>query len=387
MSSVLTLAPHEWNRFSVPHALRLLGEHQHLVGAGSVALATTLRLRVRAEETQGPFAIDFGRAADNEAGWEPLEGDAVAERAVRWERAIAELIAPGPDELAGLRVRVDFGPLALVCPGPVLLAAPAVALGLTVAALAFRAERGPIGEAELARLACDLKIAADPAGLSHPDRFHSEMIQSVLGGAAHVTPEGERLNVQQLLPPESMLLAIAAEPAPAPVAPEPQAEVREALDLISRQGRALVGGQTGLGELFRLGENVLNDRQMGLLYGLMRVREMTDAVIEHLTEGLLDNDRLAEACDEESAVLTDYFGFPSAPYDGIRTAAGEAGALGGKLTWAFGGCPAAIIMAPGRRHETGQALARAFPRAHFLLVDTAPEGLIPGDEKEPDFTL
>jgi hypothetical protein len=142
-----------------------------------------------------------------------------------------------------------------------------------------------------------------------------------------------------------------------------------------------------MAELFRLGREVLSDDQTGLLYGLIRVREMADAFLECLGDEIVDNDRLAEVCDEESAILTDYLGFPSGPYDAVRSAASEAGALGLRLTWAFGGCPAAVIIAPGRRDQVGQALARRFPRAGFLVIDVAAEGLRPGgDDEEPEPT-
>ena len=385
MSPQPVLAGREWDRFVLPHSLRLVGEHQHLIGAGTVAAASTLWLRVQAEETPGQFSIGFGRWADNETGWTPLDGEDLPEQAVCWEQAMRQALGAGPDELGGLSVRTDFGPLADLVPAGVLAASPAVALALAVAGVAFRGEREQITDDALARLACRLKALADPPGASHPDRFYPEMLQSVLGGAAHVAPDGERLNVQPLLPPDSLLLAIAPDLDAGPVAPEPLARVGEAAELVLQRGGTLPEGDAGLAELFRLGREGLSEEQTGLLYGLMRVREMADAFLECLTEDLVDNDRLAELCDEESAILVDYLGFPAHPYDGIRAAASEAGALGAKLTWAFGGCPAALIVAPGRREQVGRALARQFRRAGFLLVDVAPEGLRPGvEDDEPE---
>ena len=90
----------------------------------------------------------------------------------------------------------------------------------------------------------------------------------------------------------------------------------------------------------------------------------------------MDNDRLAEICDEESALLRDYFGFPAEPYGRVRQAAVEAGALGAKFTCAFGGCPAAIIIAPGVREEVAETLTARFPESRFLPVDIDPTGLL-----------
>lgn len=385
MTSQPVLADQDWDHFVLPHSLRLLGEYQHLIGAGAVVAATNLRVTARVEETRGQFAIELGRWADTERGWAPFEGDSVSARLTRWEQAMREALDGGAGALAGLAVRVDFGPLADLVPMDVLAASPAVALALAVAAVAFRGERDRVTADELARLACRLKMLADPPGTSQADRFYAEALQSILGGAAYVTPDGERLNVQPLLPPDSLLLAIAPGLDPAPVAPEPLVRVAEAVALVQAQGGVLGEGDAGMAELFRLGREVLSEEQTGLLYGLMRVREMADAFLECLADEVVDNDRLAEVCDEESAILTDYLGFSAGPYARVQSAASEAGALGVRLTWAFGGCPAAVIMAPGRREQVGEALARQFPRASFLVVDIAAEGLRPGgDDDEPE---
>ena len=385
MISVPVLAQQEWDRFVLPHSLRLLGEYQHLIGAGTVVAAANLPLAVRVEETRGSFAIDLGRWADTDAGWAPFDGDAISERVVRWERAMREALDMGPSDLAGLVVRLDFGPLADLVPADVLAASPAVALSLAVAGSAFRGEREHIDADELARLACRLKTLADPPGASHADRFYAEALQSIQGGAAYVMPDGERLNVQPLLPPDSLLLAIAPDLDTQSVAQEPLARVAEALELVRAQGSTLGSGDAGMAELFRLGREALSDEQTGLLYGLMRVREMADAFLECLADEVVDNDRLAEVCDEESAILSDYLGLDPGPYGPMRAAASEAGALGLRHTCAFGGCPAAVIVAPGRREQVGEALARQFPRASFLLVNVAAEGLRPGgDDEEPE---
>ncbi len=121
-----------------------------------------------------------------------------------------------------------------------------------------------------------------------------------------------------------------------------------------------------------------------MLYGLLRVRQMIEEFLEHLGEPYVDNDRLAEICDEESAILADYFGFPVRTVPAALRRRGEAGALGCKLTWAFGGLPAAVIIAPGRRREVSAALCRRFPDAHFLPVDMQVDGIMRADQEVAD---
>ncbi|NLW51331.1 MAG: hypothetical protein GXY85_10915 [Candidatus Brocadiaceae bacterium] len=382
MGSQPVLALQEWEQFVLPHSLRLLGEYQHLIGAGAVVAATNLRLRVTAEATGGPPAIELGRWADTDTGWSPFEGDSIAARVVCWERALQVAVDGEPGALHGLAVRLDFGPLAGLVPADVLAASPAVALALAVAGTGFRGEGDRATAEDLARLACRIKALADPPGTSHADRFHAEMLQSILGGVAFVSSEGDRLNVQPLLPPDSLLLGVVPDPQAPPVAPEPLARVAEALARVRGRNGRLAGGDEGMAELFRIGRDELTDEQTGLLYGLMRVREMADGFLEGLGDEVVDNDRLAEICDEESAILTDYLGLAPGPYAAVRAAASEAGALGLRLTWAFGGCLAALIIAPGRREQVGEALARRFPRASFLVINVEPEGLRPAPEED-----
>ena len=45
--------------FSVPHVLRILGEHQHLIGSGSVLCAVNRRLHVQVRETPDEFNLEF----------------------------------------------------------------------------------------------------------------------------------------------------------------------------------------------------------------------------------------------------------------------------------------------------------------------------------------
>jgi hypothetical protein len=279
--------------------------------------------------------------------------------------------------LAGLSVRAYFGGLWDVCPPEVLLRSPALATGLAVAVLAHRGGQSPVEEHVVAETACRLRGALAGTGPESTARFYAEVFLSIVGGAGYVEPGGRRLNVQQLLPPQSLLLALAPGIDAGAGAHELDAAVEGALALARERDAAIDGGaEKGVSALFGISEGVLDERQTAMLYGLLRVREMVDGFLEYLGEPFVDNDRLAEICDEESAILTDYFGFPARAYASVRTVAGEAGALGAKLTWAFGGYPAAIIVAPGRRGTVQEALQRQFADAHFLPVDTDSGGLL-----------
>ena len=89
MSSVVRLEAAELGRFSMPHALRLTGEQQHLLGFGSIALAGNLRLNVEVEERGGDFSLYLGGAAPGEDA--PLTGGPlIAEFAVRYLRIAPE---------------------------------------------------------------------------------------------------------------------------------------------------------------------------------------------------------------------------------------------------------------------------------------------------------
>lgn len=383
MPSDFVLEPHEWDRFSLPHGLCLIGENQHLIGGGSICVATSLRLTVDADESQGEFNLRFGRGVDSEEGWVPIDEEQAGRYAVAWEKALVARTGLQTEDLAGASIRLNFGALAAVCPPEVLLTSPGAAVALSVAVGALRGSRSAIRERDIVEDACLLRgalVEGDPAA---GPAAYGPAVLSVAGGASYVAPDGERLNVQQMLPPESLLLAVAADAPPAG-GTDAFRTLRAALSVLSEAGATeFAHGDDGLETLFTLGRDRLDERQMTMLYGLLRVRQMVEEFLEYAGEPTVDNDRLAEACDEESAILADYFGFPADLYAEVIAAAREAGALGAKLTWALGGCPAAVIIAPGVRADMGMELAARFPGTHFMPVDADPVGLVPG-EVEPD---
>jgi hypothetical protein len=101
--------------------------------------------------------------------------------------------------------------------------------------------------------------------------------------------------------------------------------------------------------------------------------------VELLGDPVVDNDRLAEICDDESDIMADYFGFPATEYGAVRESAFELGALGAKYTWAFGSYPAVIIVAPGERDGIGRELAPRLTDVQFLPIDAEPTGLTAGE--------
>ena len=207
-------------------------------------------------------------------------------------------------------------------------------------------------------------------------RYYGEALVSLTGGAAYVEPHGQRLNVQRLLPPESLLLVVRRGLAGVVGEAQREETVLRALSTTQQEGtNIMAGGEEGVAALFDMEPGLLDEEQVTMLYGLLRIRQMITGYLEFLSEGMADNDRLAEICDEESAILKDYFGFPADAYrDAIDSASG-AGALGAKLTWAFGGYPAALIIAPGLREQVTGALQR-MEDLEVVPVDVEPAGLM-----------
>jgi hypothetical protein len=207
-------------------------------------------------------------------------------------------------------------------------------------------------------------------------RYYGEALVSLTGGAAYVEPHGQRLNVQRLLPPESLLLVVRRGLSGVEGEARREEAVLQALATTQKEGTNIMApGEEGVAALFAMEPGLLDEEQVTMLYGLLRIRQMINGYLEFLSEGMADNDRLAEICDEESAILKDYFGFPADAYSRALDEASGAGALGAKLTWAFGGYPAAIVIAPGLREQVAGALQRQ-DDVEVLPVDIEPAGLV-----------
>lgn len=373
MSLGVSLDAEQWRRFTLPHPVCLLGEELYLLGAPSVCAAVNARVEVVVRDSDEGPALRFGPAG-SESEWDaPLP--AVEDLAAEWERALREEALDDPSLLDGRAVCVSFDESLVACPPALLVTSPAVAAALTVACLALSGRVEGAEETDTAELACRLLQEVRAAG-ENPNRFYGPVLTSLTGGLQYVEPGGTPLNVQQLVPPESLLLVLVPGAQEAAKGVHLDERVRRHLLAARGHGEDLMRrGDQGLAEIFDLDEEVLDERGKTMLYGLLRVRQMTESFVEMLGEPFVDNDRLAETCDEESAILRDYFEFPAGGLDQIRHAAVRAGALGAKLTWAFGGYPASLLLAPGRREDVREALTEEFPDADFIPLDVATMGL------------
>lgn len=367
--SDIDLATGEFSSFTVPHALCAAGEFQYLVGQASIVLAAGLRLRARVTETTAEFALSV--AADDQRG--------VPETVGRWTDALRAQAVDTRDDLDGLAVELrpaQTGMHGLVG-GRELLLSPAAATALTCATKAHRGNSRVVGSSEVAD--CAGALLQTVAGEMALGRYYAECLTCAEGGACYVAPMGESLNAQLLLPPASLILGLAKEPAPE-LSDTWRKVVRSAVEKLGPAVVvALAQGDGGMQRLFDLAAGQLTERETTLLYGLMRVREMIADHVERLGRQMLDHDLLAELCDEESAILQDYFDFPVGDLGRARRTAAEAGALGSKFTYAPGGRPAILIVAPGRRDEVLGALA-GDDGGVFLSVDIDAAGVADDSE-------
>ncbi len=364
----IVLSAEEFTAFSVPHALCLAGECQYCLGLGSIVVATDLRVQVEVTETAGEFELVMAPAG-------PASGQPAGELISAWRTALGKLAVDDPGRLDGLRISLEFGEAGRGCPPDVLLTSPALGVALACAVKAHREEEQTVGAERVAELAAALLHELPDADHLYPDRYYAESFICAAGGARYVEPSSEPLNVQLMVPPQSLLLAVRRWPQPHRNGGSWQKVLRGALQKLGPDVRRLARrGEADMAALFQMAPNALDDRETGVLYGLLRVREMIAVYLERLGRPLLDHDLLAELCDEESAVLEDYFEFPASPYADLRQAAIENGALGAKLTCAFGSQPALIIMAPERREMLKEVLEDEFEDCCFLSADMTTAG-------------
>jgi len=368
MSAPIQLDPERFISFSLPQPFNLLGERQYVVGFGSVFLALDLRLHVRVEEA-------------NE-GWEMLvegeygEAETMGEVGARWGRALGEVVLGDPEGLEGLRLRISFGAMNDICPAEVLLRSTVLAVAGVCAVKAHRQPQQQADCGELAGMSAETLRLMYPDEYVHPFRFFGESLVALTGGAHHVAGDGRTINVQQIVPPDSLLLVSRADAGGGKGVAAIDREIIAAVENLCAGAReVLSAAEFDMGRFFEFAGAGLSEVQTGSLYGLLRVREMINDYLEKLGQASFDHDVVGEMCDEESAILEDYFNFPPAPYGDIRRRAVETGALGAKLTFAFGGHPVLLILAPGRRHEVRQRLTSLSDNVHVLPVQFESAGL------------
>ena len=376
----LVLSEEEFTQFSVPYTLCLAGEHQYALGLAPIVIATNLRVHAGVEETAEEFQISV-------AG-ERVVSDGSLELLARWRTVLEELTGGGAERLEGLRITLGLQATGEGCPLEIVLSSPAVAVALACAVRTHRGDGGTAADTEMAESAAGLLRELSRPVRSHPDRFYAECLVSIEGGAWYVSSSTESLNVQLLIPPESLILAVSREAHGLAGGGSWEDVLLSSLRKMGRGAIELLAAtERDASRLFELAPKTLDEREMAVLYGLLRVREMIEQHLERLGQPLLDNDLLAELCDEESTIIEDYFEFPAARHREVRNRAVESGALGAKFTYAFGARPAMIILAPGCRDEVKEALADEFDDCFFLPVDVDPAGAGASQVQQADDAL
>lgn len=342
------LIPEELRSFSVPHVFCLLGERQYLLGLGSIMMATDLRVGITVRETPDEFRLS-GVLGD-------VPGKGLQQVVSRWQSALFQVIQDD-SQLDGLDISLSLSSPEMRCPVGTRLSSPAVAVALATAIRTHRGRLDSMEEAQLAQFAGRLLEEVVSEGRPYPQRYDALCHACIRGGASYVAPSAEPLNAQLLVPPESLILVFDSQGAPPAEKPRWERHLLSALQKLGGTEDLLQATEKqGIGALFEIIGRELSDRETAVLYALLRVREMIHKMLESLDREVRDNDRLAEACDEESTILRDYFGFPSDRLQRIRDHAVQAGALGAKFTYAFGDRPAMLALAPGRRDEVTPAL-------------------------------
>lgn len=374
MALEFTITPHELANFTVPYSICLLGEHQGLLGLGSIAVATNLSLLVEVDETSGDFALEVAPV--------PAEDDTEAAALVEaWRRVLQEAAAEGYCDLGGVSVAVELGEPAHVLPAATLLKSPAFSVAMALCLLGHGEKKSRTAAQHIAEQSAELLGRLTPSFRAHRGALLAQALVSTLGGAHFVGPPGDTVNVQLMLPPDALILVLSREMV-THAAPLPTEDtILQALRKAGPEaGRRVVSDQENLSRFFKLCAGALDETETGMLYGTLRVHEMIQSLLERLGDPQVDNDLLAEMCDEESSILGDYLAFPAGPYEQIASRASEIGALGGKYTYALGGCPALLIIAPGCRDELREALQREFTDADFLPLRVNAAGVSPAGQ-------
>jgi hypothetical protein len=330
-------------------------------------IATDLRVGLSVRETPEEFhlGVEIGD------GSRTAVGEVVAD----WCRALEE-VAQDQTQLEGLEITLSLSDLEMQCPPEARLSSPAVAVALATALRAHRGEAESIEESDLAQLAGRLLEEVISEGRPYPQRYDALCRACIRGGVAYTSPAAEALNAQLLVPPQSLILAFDREGAAPAKKPAWEKHLLGALQKLDGLEELLKRTEEdGIGALFEMTGEDLSDQEIAVLYALLRVRQMIRELLETLDREVRDNDRLAEVCDEESAILADYFEFPSERLQEIRDEAVQAGALGAKFTYAFGDRPALLALAPGRRDEVVAALRDQLGENCVRALDLDPAGI------------
>jgi hypothetical protein len=235
---------------------------------------------------------------------------------------------------------------------------------------------------EVAQPACDLRDAVLGGRAPSFGSVYGDVYAVLRGGVGFVESGGDSMNLQEIMPPEALALVMVPGLEPDALWRDIDDSLRVALAAMGAAGPDIMRpGDQGQQALFGLPRGTLSEEQVTRIYALLRTRQLQDAVLERVGSPFADNDMLAEMYDEESSMLRDYFAFPAAAYDQVRRVALREGMLGAALTYAFGGYPAMVIMAPQSRAAVMDAVARECRPVHVIALKMDPQGLMPGDEQ------
>lgn len=380
MPPALRIAREELGHFSVPVPVCLMGEEQHLLGLGSVLVSTTARAHTYAEETPTP---EFQIRIDGVPGDSSEHSRRLKDR---WRELLGRFVLHDEEELEGLKITFEPGDVGTALEAPRVLASPSFAVSLVCAALAHRSSSGELAPQDIAREACGLLGELDAPGHRGAARFYPRALMCLRGGARYVECGGGTINVQQLIPPESLVLVTAPSSEISERGPISEQRVARALEKMGAEAGSIVAeNDEGLTEFFQLARDHLEDEETMAVYGLLRVHQLILSFLEKLSNRVVDHDVLGEICDEESDILERSFGFDCPPLREIRQAASEAGALGAKGISDPAGRHGLLVVAPDRRDSVAQVVASRFPDATVLPVDVDATGLR-AEAPEPEGT-
>ena len=377
MEAKIHTVPQDFTEFSLPLPVCLLGEEQHLLGLGSVLVATSQRAHMRIEEQAVP---EFHIHIQNARGDSTEEARALKQK---WQELLGEFVLHSPGELEGLRVVFDAGVLTESVRARSVLASPHFGVALLCAALAHRTTSEDIPAQDIARETCGLLGQLDAPRRYSAARAYARAALCLRGGARFVECGGGTINVQQMIPPESLILVGPGETNPAVANDMDLERVPRALEKMGADAADLVASSDEeLGEFFQLASDHLNDDETMAVYGLLRIHQLITSFLENLSEDFKDHDVLAERCDEESDILERYFGFNCAPYEGMREKASQAGALGIKATFGPAGYLSMLVLAPDRRDSVVDALRNEYPKTAIVPIDVDSDGILSDDKRE-----
>lgn len=326
--------------FTIAHPLVLLGEEFEPFGISPLAAATRLKLRMALRPSEdGADRLVLA-----------LDGRAVEEARPLWREALAGALGFEPP--AGMRVAAVNDAVLPAAWAAEIEHSPAFAVGLVSGTAALAGRMADLTGADIARAGARLmrRLRGLPAGST---RYEAACAACIQGGItlAAVGRSGE--NFSPLLPDDALLMVWSPNQTPVRDGGGP---TRLLADFASNHPDACQA--LTLDVLLGSGSRAA-EGEKAVLYAVLRIREMVEALRESLERAFLDNDVLAEMFDDESNLLVDYAGLHPGPLREARERARRAGALGSSYELFSGSVPVLLVLAPGRRDDVKKAVTAA----------------------------